>query len=443
MIYTNDGGFLLGGGTTSFGSEGSDIWLVKTDATGEVDWSRTYGGASDDGLYALIQTDDGGYALGGWTGSFGVGNRDFWLIKTDSAGNVEWNETYGGSAYEYPWAIVQTVDGGYALAGWTGYFGAGQRDLWLVKTNSTGYMQWNKTYGGTGDDQAAGLAQTADEGYVIGGYTGSFGEGSRDFWLIKTDSSGDLEWAETYGGAGDDYAWSMVGTDDGGYAMAGYTCSSGVGGSDIWLVKADSGGYLEWNRTYGTTDNEEARDLAQTADGGYILAGWTDSFCTGGMDWWLVKVDSNGDKQWNRTYGEGFDETAHSIVETSIGKYAILGRCQISGDPYDDDFWLIKLEHVPPLVEDTEAYVGYINETITDLPDELFSRSEEDIPEVQEDFSDLLDDALENINEENYDFAKEKLNRIKENIYTELIESPERQEIISLIDDLIAYVESL
>jgi len=186
LVQTNDGGYALTGSTNSY----SDSWLVKTDANGDIHWNKTYGGTGDDETYALVQTSDGGYALAGLTTSFGVGNMVPWLVKTDATGSMQWNKTYGGTSNDAAYSVVQTSDGGYALAGLTRSFGAGSTDFWLVKTDAAGSMQWNKTYGGTGDDEANALVQTGDGGYALAGYTDSFGAGSRDFWLVKIGPEG-------------------------------------------------------------------------------------------------------------------------------------------------------------------------------------------------------------------------------------------------------------
>jgi hypothetical protein len=202
------------------------------------EWSRTYGGANDEFLDVVVQTDDGGYALAGYTYSFGGGPWDAWFIKTDSSGYQQWNQTYGGPEKDQADSVVETSDGGYALAGCTESFGAGGYDFWLVKTNSTGHEQWNQTYGGTNDDLAWSMVETSDGGYALAGAKNySPGTGSSDFWLVKTNSIGNVQWNQTYGGANCDFAMSMVQTSDGGFVIAGVTESFGAGGYDFWLIK--------------------------------------------------------------------------------------------------------------------------------------------------------------------------------------------------------------
>jgi len=237
------------------------------------EWNRTYGGAYDDFAYSVVQTSDGGYAIAGNTYSFGAGASDAWLIKTDAAGNMQWNKTYGGTDYEYVRSMVQTSDGGYALAGLTGYYAY---SVWLVKTDSAGNMQWNKTYEGSSWVEC--VIQTGDGGYALVGtiYSGEY-TGKWDFWLIKVDSSGNMIWNQVYGGAYEDDAYSMVQTSDGGYALAGWTDSYDVGWGygDFWLVKTDSGGNLQWNKTYGGVNSDWAHSVIQTRDGCYAMAGGT------------------------------------------------------------------------------------------------------------------------------------------------------------------------
>jgi len=218
--------------------------LVDCLASDPQGWTRTYGGANSDGAVALVQTLDGGYALVGSTQSFGAGNWDFWLVKVDASGNMMWNQTYGGTNIDIAYSVVQTLDGGYATAGSTNSFGAGNEDFWLIKMDANGNMEWNQTYGGTNRDSAYSVVQTLDEGYTIAGVTQSFGAGNWDFWLVKTDASGNMMWNQTYGEAGFDWAYSVVQTLDGGYALVGSTDSFGAGNWDFWLVKTDFSGVI-------------------------------------------------------------------------------------------------------------------------------------------------------------------------------------------------------
>jgi hypothetical protein len=253
MIQASDGGYAIAGITDSYGAGDYDFWLVKTDASGTLQWSRTYGGTNNNYAHSVVQTSDGGYALAGYADSYIADDPSFWLVKTDSAGNLQWNQTYGGAKYDYAYSVVQTLDGGYALAGLTDSNGAGGYDFWLVKTDSIGNQQWNRTYGGASYEIAYSMVHTSDGGYALTGFTASCGAGKYDIWLVKTDSTGNLQWNQTYGGAGTDYAYSVVQASDGGYALAGLTDSYGAGGYDFWLVKTDVESGLVWTDSTANT----------------------------------------------------------------------------------------------------------------------------------------------------------------------------------------------
>jgi hypothetical protein len=313
VVQTVDGGYAIAGDTYSFGAGLSDFWLVTTDSYGNMVWNRTYGGTEFDVANALLQTTDGGYAIAGRTDSFGA--ADFWLVKTDSVGNALWNKTYGGANIEEAFGLVQTSDGGYALAGITHSYGAGSFDFWLVKTDADGNLMWDRTYGGAGLDYAYSLVQTVDGGYALAGQTDPFGTGDQNFWLVKTDAEGNEMWNRTYGGG---HAHALIQTGDGGYALAGTT-------GHAYLVKTDSYGNMVWNRTYEGTYVDAAAALVQTIDGGYALAGHIVSSGAEPADFWLVKTDADGDEVWNRTYGEAFGAEALALVQTIDGGYALAG----------------------------------------------------------------------------------------------------------------------
>jgi predicted secreted protein len=338
-VQASDGGYAILGDTSSFGAGGSDFWLIKTDADGNMQWNKTYGGTGTETSGDMCLTSDGGYAMSGYTTSFGVGGQDFWLVKTDATGNLEWNMTYGETGNEYAYHVEQTLDGGYALLGQTNSFGAGNNDFWLVKTDGSGNMEWNQTYGGTGNDVGIHVLQTVDGGYALVGSTGSFGAGSNDAWLIKTDVAGNVQWNQTYGGTGYDGGQCVEKTSDGGYAIACITTSFGAGSLDSWLVKIDSSGNMEWNMTYGGTGSDGPTHFIQTEDDGYAIVGFT----TVGSDQnaSLIKTDAFGNMEWNQTYGGTGAEISYALLETSDGYYLLTINTSSFGAG-DDDIWLVK-----------------------------------------------------------------------------------------------------
>lgn len=290
IVQTSDGGYAVAGWTVSL-VDNVDCLLIKTDAFGNMVWNQTYG---EGGEYAfsLVETFDGGFALAGTT-LHGGGNYDFWLVRIDGTGNIVWNQTYGGTKIDQASTIVQTSDGGFALAGYTQSFGAGTQSSWLIKTDSFGNMEWNRTYGEEGMVYASSLVMTSDGGFALAGETFSE-DGLFDFSLVKTDEDGDLEWTKTYGGEKWDRASSLVSTSDGGFALVGRTISFGAGSYDCWLVKTDMNGNMQWNNTYGGPEWDEAFSLVETSDSGFALAGRTKSFGAGEYDFWLVKTDECG-----------------------------------------------------------------------------------------------------------------------------------------------------
>jgi hypothetical protein len=363
VIQTSDGGFLITGDTSSYGAGLKDAYLVKTDANGEMQWNKTYGGPLNETAYVLCKTSDGEYAIMCTTSSFGAGGNDAWLLKIDADGNLQWNKTYGDTGNNDGWMVFQTADGGYVLLCDTTSFGAGGYDVWLVKTDAAGTMQWNKTYGAAGNDYPSDFILTADGSYAVVSYSMSFG--GYKGWLIKTDSSGNMLWNKTYGVG--TYSWFDAGiqTADGGYALTGVVYSGGK--QDAWLVKTDSSGNMLWNQTYGGTGDDQPWVPVQMDDGGYAIVGWTSSFGTGGADGWLFRTDSSGNMLWNRTYGGAGTEFLDNIIRTSDGGYALAGFTDSFGAG-STDLWLIKTDElgvvpeysswlVPALVLTSTAFI--------------------------------------------------------------------------------------
>jgi hypothetical protein len=322
---TSDGGYIITGYTGSFGAGEVDFYLIKTKPSGDTIWTKTYGGTGTDWGKSVQQTLNGGYIFAGSTNSFGAGGYDFYLIKTNASGDTLWTKTYGGIGSDYGYSVCQTSDGGYIIAGTTNSFGAGSYDVYLIKTNASGDTLWTRTYGGVNNDEGYAVQQTSDGGYIITGYTGSFGAGDEEVYLIKTNVSGDTLWTKHYGGASDDFGYSVQQTMDGGYIVAGYTFSFGDTLGNVYLVKTKASGDTLWTRTYGDKKCDFGYSVQQTSDEGYIIAGGTNSFGAGSYDVYLIKTNASGDTLWTRTYGGSNYDRGYSVQQTSDGGYIIAG----------------------------------------------------------------------------------------------------------------------
>ncbi|KPK67512.1 hypothetical protein AMJ82_10520 [candidate division TA06 bacterium SM23_40] len=343
VAQTSDGGYIIAGETYSFGAGNGDVYLIKTDQLGDTLWTHTYGGSAFEYAASVAETDDGGYILAGRSRSFSAGDSDVYLIKTDGAGDTLWTRIYGGSENDYCRSVEQTTDGGYILCGYTSSFGAGAEDVYLLKTDAVGDTLWTRTYGGSGYDSGYSMQQTDDGGYMIVGRTTSFGAGGNDVYLIETDAAGDTIRTRTYGGSGADVAQSVVQTDDRGYIIAGYTNSWGAGGIDVYLLKTDTAGDTAWTRTYGGADQDFAYSATQTSDGGYIIAAGGVPSALVHYDAYLIKTDSFGDTVWTRTYGGVDYDEAYWTEQTTDGGYIVCGYTMSFGEG-DGDVYLIKTD---------------------------------------------------------------------------------------------------
>ena len=331
---TTDGGYIIAGYTDSYGAGYRDVYLIKTDASGNQEWDHTFGGLYENEGYSVQQTSDGGYIISGYTDSYGVGYDDVYLIKTDAQGIQVWTRSFGEvSSDDFGYSVQQTSDGGYIIAGWTESYGAGGSDVYLIKTDSGGSEEWYQTFGGSSDDNGESVRQTTDGGYIIAGYTASYGAGEDDIYLIKTDASGNLEWDRTFGGSSEDRGFSVQQTTDGGYIIAGWTESYGDGGFDVYLIKTYATGDTMWTRTFGGANWDFGRSVQQTSDGGYIIAG-----SSGGN--YLIKTDAWGNEEWSQTFGGSGGE---SVQQTSDGGYIFAGHTGL-GSPEFSDVWLMRLE---------------------------------------------------------------------------------------------------
>jgi len=328
---TTDGGYIIGGT-----SGGPDLYLIRTDVNGDLLWTRSFGGTGYDFGNSVRQTTDGGFILVGNTQSFGAGGKDVYLIKTDSNGDTLWTKTYGGTGTDDGYSVQQTTDGGYIVTGTTNSFGT--YDVYLIKSDANGNLLWSKTYGGALGDVGSSVQQTTDGGYIITGETSSFGAGANDVYLIRTDSIGGMLWSRTFGEIFAENGYEVQQTSDGGYIITGETES----GSSVYLIKCDSTGYGGWSKTFGTIDDDNGYSVQQSADGGYIIAGKIFSFGAPNSDAYLIKTDSAGDLLWTKTFGGAGNDGCNAVQNTSDGGYILTGSLGSFGNPYH--VYLIKTD---------------------------------------------------------------------------------------------------
>jgi len=297
IIQTKDAGYAVAGSIWTKYARKQDFWLIKLGENGNKEWEATFDKDKDDIAYSIIQTKDGGYTIAGGTGRRNWGEVNCWVIKLDAKGNVEWDNDFGGIGWDEIYSIIQIKDGGFIAAGSAWSKGAGRGDACVAKIDKRGYLVWIKTFGGSENDEARSIIQTDDEDYAIAGFTVSEDTEDRNVWVIKLDRKGNKIWDKTLGGTSEEWANSIVQTEDKGYMVAGWTKSMGAGKTDAWIIKLNKRGDLVWDRTFGGSEDDEAHSIIQTEDGGYAVAGWTESKGAGNADVWVIKLDENGNLQ--------------------------------------------------------------------------------------------------------------------------------------------------
>lgn len=329
MEQTADSGFIMVGGTETYSSGQSDIWLVRTDAYGNVLWNKSYGSTQFDFANMVRNTRDGGFVIAGFTGSYGAVNNDGWIIKTDGSGNVQWTRMIGDTGIQELEAIVQTTDGGYAALGINYTAGTQYYDMWLVRLNANGTVRWQKNIGGQSFEIGNSLQQTPDGGFVLSGQSYSYGPADGDYVLYKTDSVGNLQWFRNYAYAGIQESHHVCYTPaDGGYLMVGDAddTPNGLGDTDILLIKTNANGDTLWTKNLGGTKKDGGKTVELTSDGGYIVCGITRSYSLINPNFYLGKLDAAGNLEWeNFSYGTAYHDHAYRAIETSDGGYANFG----------------------------------------------------------------------------------------------------------------------
>lgn len=358
---TTDGGYIFAGETRSndgqvTGFHGdADAWVVRTDATGILLWQRALGGSGFDIPRGVVQTLDGGFVVAGSSGStdgdlVGIASTgSAWVVKLDAGGTIQWQQRYGNSLEDSFWAMEQTATGELLLAGIrnstteTPGCNQGGPNAWLVKLDSAGELLWERCYGGSSDELFRSLTITDDGGYIAAGRSRSTdgdvstNNGLEDLWIVKLNEQGDIEWEKSLGGSNTDWAFAVKHTDDGGYVVVGFTYSSNGdvtghhGQDDVWVVKLSASGALVWQRALGGSDRDSGRDLIMHTDGGITVAGWTQSTdgdvsqLAGGSDSWLIRLDAEGELLWEKTFGGTGSELFQAMARTSDGGFVLGG----------------------------------------------------------------------------------------------------------------------
>jgi hypothetical protein len=346
IVQTDDGGFVIAG-YTGIMPDNFDIYLIKVDSTGGLEWQTTYGGKQWDTGSAVAQCRDSGFIIAGYTQSFGKGWHDIYVVRTDRKGNLLWQKTFGGSNEDGASSVLETVDGGFIIAGETMSFGSGDYDVLVIKIDAEGNLLWTNTIGGADCDGCQSIQQTYDGGFIMVGDTKSSGEGWHDVSLIKLDARGKVCWNRTYGGNDFDYGEAVRETKDRGFIVVGWTRSFGAGLSDVYLIKTDRDGSPLWTKTYGGPQHDFGFNIQQTFDGGYLIVGDTKSYGSGWYDVYVIRTDEYGDTLWTKTYGGTQPDEAFALHPTKDGGYLIGGNSKSFGG-WDDDVYLLKLQPINP-----------------------------------------------------------------------------------------------
>ena len=353
---TRDGGYIVIGSTASFYMHGRgdiDVYLLKVDARGFKEWDKTCGGVGYDAGQCVQQTSDDGYIVVGTTRSFSrQRHNQIFLVRTDKAGQRQWQKTLGDDG-EYTGMFVQeTSDGGFIVVGNHDKLGDGRTSIYLARTRPNGTVIWEKTAGGPGIERGSCIRPTDDGGFIVVGATSSWGAGGFDVYLVKLDGDGRVQWEKTFGGQGDDEGFSLHETGDGGWIIVGQTFSFGHRSSDVYLLKVDQTGNLEWEKALGGTGWEVGYSVWPAADGGYVVAGVM-NYPGADYDIYVVKTDAFGEMLWEKTLGEKGCDEAYCIQQTADGGYIVAGWTNSFGPDriwdyqkkYDyDDVYLIKLK---------------------------------------------------------------------------------------------------
>lgn len=372
MVQSNDGGYIMAGNTSSYGVGGTDCYVMKTNSSGATQWTTTVGGSGNDYAYSIVNTFDGGVAICGSTSSFGAGGDDVYLSKLDASGNLLWSKTYGGTGADQGWELVQTPDSGFCIAGQTSSFGVSPTDFYVVRTDANGSLLWDKKIGASGEaDIAYAITNTNDGGFAVAGtgytWTGTGSTSSNDFYIVKLDANGNMTWSRLVQDVNTtrypDYARSIIQSADGGYMIAGEAGQPKTTGGFNWhylMVKLNPAGQVVWNKYYGGTSipnvstdgSDYAESVVQMPNGDYLVGGYTFSFNYNfttnqqvGLEYYLTRVSESGTLLSTQIIGTANNDMGKSLIKTNDGGYAMAGYSQaITAGTIPDEMYVVKLD---------------------------------------------------------------------------------------------------
>jgi uncharacterized delta-60 repeat protein len=344
VIALDDGGAMVAGMSQSYGKGRSDMLIVKLDKSGKSIWRSSYGGKKKDEAFALTKSSDGNFFAVGYSESFSEsGDKDVYVVKFDTEGKRAWQKTYGGSESDIAKAVTAVGGGGILVAGYTDSYGKGREDVYILYIDKDGKEIWSKAIGGKEEDKAYDISLTADGGFVVVGSTASYGKGRDDFYILKFDGDGKLQWDKIYGGGESDVLHAVTPTRDGGFVVAGETKSFDSKHKDIDIIKYSKNGKQVWHKIFGFDSKEWANDIIKITGGGYLLAGTTKSFGFGKFDFYLLEIDSKGSSVWANVFGGANKDVAHALVRKKDGKILVVGESESFGQG-GYDFMMLELE---------------------------------------------------------------------------------------------------
>lgn len=337
IMETGDGGFVAVGRMDSM-DFWDDAFVMKLSPEGNIEWTRRYGGPEVDWAMSVLPLEDGGIIVVGSYEEFSNDLRSAMVLMLDAKGNLEWQLLYSENDNTNLYSVDQTLDDGFILAGVTYSEFVPEPDIVVTKINSIGEALWEKIYKGTNHNYPSAIQQTADGGYILAAISRSFTSGDRDCLLLRLDSSGEILWQNRYSGGADEQANDVQQTSDGGFILTGWTKAYGAGETDCWILKIKAGGTIDWQRSFGGSCLDAINSIQEMDDGGFIVAGTTTSFGAGSSDGHITKLTASGEVEWQRTFGGIHQDVLNDIQKTSNGGYIAAGYTTSFGEGKEDAF---------------------------------------------------------------------------------------------------------